>query len=154
MSEYGCVVESCKVREYVIVVGAEDLYDGAGEKLMFMAHAVRYVRRWSHQFDLTNVFYFQGASGHGATAAQCSAFEDAVTLYGGSVSKVSSWGTIASHINRKQATINGETKDKRVQVLIFFAHGTPSKGIWLSNREGLYVTAAEAASVDASAFLP
>jgi len=149
--DYGCTIENCPIREYIIVVGAEDYYTGAGEKLMFMAQAVRYVRLWSRKFDLTSVFYFQGVS---ATSTQCSAFKDAVIKYGGVVSKISEWSAIASHINNRQTVINGKSKQKQVQVLIFFAHGTPSKGIWLSSKEGKFFTAAEASTVDASAFIP
>lgn len=63
-----------------------------------------------------------------------------------------SWGAVAAHINKKTAVVKGVTLEKRVQVLIFFAHGTPGT-IWLSAKERLYLGAGEVASVDASAFL-
>ncbi|WP_156338846.1 hypothetical protein [Chondromyces crocatus] len=140
------MVEACLKREYVIVVGAEDYYDRAGNKMMFMAHAVRYVRLYARRFDITTVLYFRG-SAH--TTAQTNALETSVRKYGGTPKPVRQWSDVAAHINTKR--VNGCAK--RVQVLIFFAHGSPGQ-IWLSASEKLFLTAAEVARVDASSFVP
>ncbi|MDI3290299.1 hypothetical protein [Polyangium sp. 15x6] len=152
MSDYGSTVESCVVLEYVIVVGSEDLYmkSSPGNWMMFMAQAVRYVRVYGGYFDLTTVFYFQG-KGH--TVGQVTAFTNSVKTYGGDPKPAKTWSDVATHINSGTATKAGMTCQKKVQVVIFIAHGTPGKGIWLSNQEGIYFTAVEAAQVNASAFV-
>lgn len=148
MPEYGSTTEPCLKREYVIVVGAEDYYERPGNKMMFMAHAVRYVRRHGSRFDITTVLYFRGGPGvH--TDRQVAALTSSVRKYGGAAKEVRSWGDVASHINAK--TVDG--CQKRVQVLIFFAHGSPGR-IWLSADEGLFLTAGDLARVDAGSFTP
>lgn len=137
-----------------IIVGVEDVHNDAGNKMMFMAQAVRYVRRYKHLFDLTSVLYFEGEKGSGVemTPAQCEKFEAAVKQYGGVPTRVTDWSEVADHINRKTVTIGAEKREKKVQVLVFFAHGVPGS-IWLSSEEKKYFKAAQAATVDASSFL-
>lgn len=152
MGDYGSGTNGCELLEYVIVVGSEDYYmtKQKGNWMMFMAQAVRYCRIYGSSFDLTTVFYFQG-KGH--TAAQVAAFTKSVKAYGAEPKAATTWSDVANHINTKTATKGGATCQKRVQVVIFFAHGSPGK-IWLSSQEGLYFTTAEAAQVDAGSFVP
>lgn len=145
-------VESCYLREFVIIAGAEDLYGRPGNKLMFLAQAVRYVRRWSKGFDLTTVFYFTGKDSKGVaipTAAQVAAFKKSVTSYGGTPKAATAWSDVASHVNN---TSHDGCK-KYVQVMVFFAHGSPHR-IWLSANNGVYFTSTEAAQINAASFLP
>lgn len=148
MGEYGQIVQRCIQREYVIVCGAEDHYKRAGNLLMFMAHAVRYVRRYGSCFDLTSVFVFPGKV---HTPAHLDAVKRGVERYGGTYYQVSAWSEVAAHLNAKTVTVNGKTCQKRVQVLIFFAHGSPGK-IWLSADESLYFTTSDLPGVDAGSF--
>ncbi|WP_437994728.1 hypothetical protein WMF26_24975 [Sorangium sp. So ce185] len=148
MLDYGSTIEPCLKREYVIVVGAEDYYDRPGNKMMFMAHAVRYVRIYGSRFDITTVLYFRGGPGvH--TDRQVAALTASVRKYKGTARSVRSWRDVASHINTR--TVNG--CQKRVQVLIFFAHGQPGR-IWLSADEGIFLTAGDLGRVDAGSFTP
>ncbi|AUX39057.1 uncharacterized protein SOCE26_004390 [Sorangium cellulosum] len=148
MSDYGSTTEPCLKREYVIVVGAEDYYERPGNKMMFMAQAVRYVRRHGSRFDIRTVLYFRGGPGvH--TDGQVAALTASVKKYGGTAKEVRGWGEVASHINTR--TVDG--CQKRVQVLIFFAHGSPGR-IWLSADEGLFLTAGDLGRVDAGSFTP
>ena len=146
MSEYGSTVQQCLQREYVIVVGAEDYYDRAGNKMMFMAQAVRYVKNYASRFDLTTVLCFKGTKN---TDAQLAALKNSVKTYGGEAKLVNFWSDVANHINTKES--NG--CQKRVQVLIFFAHGSPGR-IWLSAQEGLYLQESNLGLIDASSFTP
>jgi len=139
-------IQACCVRELVIVVGCEDHYPGAGNKLMFMGQAVRYVRGWGFAFDLTTVMHFKGKA---HTDAQVAALKASVVKYGGVFQSVSAWAEVAAHVNN--TSYQGSTK--YVQVMLFLAHGTPGH-IWLSAQEGLYFTATEAAQVNAASFLP
>jgi hypothetical protein len=141
--------------ELVIVVGAEDYYSGGQRhnKMMFAQAAVRYARIYAGRFDRTQVFYFKGkrsrsmtstdgtaATGQtyfadGYTDGQIAAMKQSLANYGANVSEASSWSTIAAHINNTGMKIGG--CQKRVQVIIFFAHGGPGR-IWLSSSEGVY----------------
>jgi len=147
MTEYGQVVEKCRKYEFLIVVGAEDHYSTPGNKMMFLAQAVRYVRQYASKFDLTTVHYYTGD----ATAPQTAAFETAVTNYGGTVKCVSDWTATAARINTKQVIVDEQVFDKRISVLMCIAHGVPGR-IWLANRQGIYFTKDSCAGMEASAF--
>ena len=55
-------IAPCMKCEFVIVVGAEDLYSGADRhnKLMFAQSGIRYTKSWGPKFDRTTVFMFNG----------------------------------------------------------------------------------------------
>jgi hypothetical protein len=55
-------------------------------------------------------------------------------------------------MNRRVIDVDGEIYSKRIQVLVFFAHGTPSKGIWLEDDNSKYFTEDEAKQINPSVF--
>lgn len=163
-------IAPCMKCEFVIVVGAEDLYSGADRhnKLMFAQSGIRYTKSWGPKFDRTTVFMFNGRCAtrfnvtkdgaekasyfkDGYTEAQIAATKASVERYGGIFSTASSWGDVAGHINNRAARIGG--CEKYVQVLAFFCHGTPGR-IWLANTRGEHLTADRLSAVSASSFLP
>lgn len=161
---------TCMKCEFVIVIGAEDLYAGRQRhnKLMFAQSGVRYAKKWGPQFDRTTVFLFNGECStaytveedgkvvatylkDGYTAAQISATKASIERYGGVFNEVSTWSQVAAHVNNRAAKIDG--CEKRVQVLIFFCHGTPGR-IWLANTKHEFVTDANLSAISSAAFLP
>lgn len=172
MANYGSTTTACMKRELVVVVGFNDDYKHGPNKMMFMAHAVRFIRLYRSRFDLATALYFPGKAAmddgrpvqvHSPT--QRAAFEKAVRKHGGQARAVSTWGEVASHINTK--TVGG--CQKRVQVLTFVAHGgftnyqayegrvlTQGKrlGIWLDPPSKIHFNEACIKDVDAGSFIP
>ncbi len=144
------IAEQKLLREFVIVVGAEDYYDRAGNKLMFMAHAIRYVRKYGKLFDLTTVFYFNKKKPHSDN--QINAFKKSIRKYGGICREASSWRGIASHMNKTEYSKKSKKYIKKVQVLVFFAHGSPGK-IWLENKATEFFTKSEANLIQPDTFV-
>lgn len=100
-------------RELIIIVGAEDIYPKPANKTMFMAQAVRYLKKHHSSFDLTTVFYFHGAN----TPDQITAFERAVQANGGTLKEASSWENIANYINQTKVRVNGKYFIKKFRLL-------------------------------------
>ncbi len=136
--------DTLSINEFIIIVGAEDYYTNPGNKMMFMAHAVRYCRKYAGLFDKTTVFYFPGISSDPDEAPvhslnQIDAFIAGVNRYNGTPVAANSWQDIVDHINNTSYTDGMVNITKKVQVIIFFAHGTPAKGIWLDRKNDEYV---------------
>lgn len=165
------IVARCMKCEYVVVVGAEDLYYGSSRhnKMMFAQSAVRYVQKYAWRFDRTTVFYFKGKCSaslksqdgdeetgqnyfrDGYTDAQIEAMKASIERYGGICDEAKTWSDVANHVNNVNDKI--DECEKRVQVLIFFCHGTPNK-IWLSNSESKYLQFNNLALINPNSFLP
>lgn len=162
------IIARCMKREYIIIVGAEDIYseNDRHNKLMFAQSAVRYCKRYAYWFDRTTVFYFKGACTvraespdggtyykDGYTNNQITALKDSVQKYGAVFKEAKTWDDIAAHVNNTQDKI--DNCEKRVQVIIFFTHGTPEEGIRLSASTGQYLNQKSQLSIiSPHSFLP
>lgn len=166
------IAATCMKCELVIVVGAEDHYSRGNRhnKMMFAQAAVRYAGRHGGRFDRTTVFYFKGkckdpmtsANGDastgtryfadGYTDGQIAAMKASLVARKAVVKKADAWADVARHLNDTSQRIDG--CEKRVQVLVFFAHGNPDKGIWLAASEGKFLNKAGLSAVTGDGFLP
>ncbi len=163
---------TCMKCELVIVVGAEDHYSGGNRhnKMMFAQAAVRYAGRHGGRFDRTTVFYFKGLckfpmtspNGDGSTGTtyfadgytdgQIAAMKAALVARKAVVKQANAWADVARHLNDTSQRIDG--CEKRVQVLVFFAHGNPDRGIWLAASESKFLNKAALSAVTGDGFLP
>jgi hypothetical protein len=152
--------------EFIIVVGAEDYYGGGQRhnKMMFAQSAVRYTQKWTPRFDRTTVFCFngqcatsevspEGGTFHkdGYTTAQINALKASVTKYKAEFKTATTWADVASHANNTGDKIAG--CEKRVQVIVFFCHGTPGS-IWLSRSKGVFLESGDLSALNSASFLP
>lgn len=126
------------VERLVIVVGTEHIYNSypkkRGNKLVFMAQAVRACREYRRRFGETTVFVFEG----GYEAAWLNRMEKRVGHYGGTFRKVSQWNDVVTDVNNFVTTTPDVQTFRRVHTMMIFGHGYPlrmalngtSGGVW------------------------
>lgn len=134
MANDNITIAPCAPRVHVVIAGAENVWTGVGNKMMFLAQAVRSVRLTSSHYDNAFVAYFSPSDDKiGYSSQQENAFENAlkdIKVNGTDVKiiKASSISNLAFELNQYLISIKKEGCEssgvvKRVDI---FAHGSPS----------------------------
>jgi hypothetical protein len=128
-------VQPCAPRVHLIIAGAEDVWTGAGNKMMFLAQAVRRVYQTSSQYDRACVIYFSPSNDKiGYSDEQEKAFEDAfknVKIMGHDVhvQKVKNISEMAEKIDSYLASLESDGCKSRgvIKRMDIYAHGSPRR---------------------------